>query len=426
MQAVEWELEDQHSYDRLMVALEASQGKLDLLIAVCDDLNLQETVIQTYIAELQQQGIAHYRVFIQRQDPRLRYTLQQLVQQQPELQQEGSGVVTVQGLNDLLGVRLGAATSEQERLLGYLQWTREALREFNFPVVIWVNSALLAQLAEKAPDFWSWRGGVFWFVGKAGLPEPIESPASHLPKSPAKPLDPELANLLTRIEAMEQQQGRDAPQLAELYEQLGQVYAQRFHSSSNRQFAIQAYRRSIQLQRRLGSKAELAESLKRLGDLYFELQDNVNQAAEAYQEALDLYREVGDRIGEANTLQAISDVLQFLKRSNEALSNYEQAIGLYREVGDRIGEANVLQEFGKLQEDRSAGLDYLQQAQTIYQQTGDQYSQSRNLLFMADCYVQLQQTDAAIEALQQAAELASRIGFEPLQQYALNKIAELQ
>jgi hypothetical protein len=276
MQAVEWELEDQHSYDRLMVALEASQGKLDLLIAVCDDSNLQETVIQTYIAELQQQDIAHYRVFVQRRDPSLRYTLQQLVQQQPELQQQGSGVVTVQGLNDLLGVRLGAATSEQERLLGYLQWTREALREFNVPVVIWVNSALLDQLAEKSPDFWSWRGGVFWFMGKVGLPEPTELPGLDLPKPPAKPLDPELANLLTRIEQIEQQQGRNAPRLAELYEQLGQVYAQRFHSGSNRQFAIQAYRRSIQLQRRLGSKAKLAESLTRLGDLYFELKDNVN------------------------------------------------------------------------------------------------------------------------------------------------------
>jgi tetratricopeptide (TPR) repeat protein len=95
-------------------------------------------------------------------------------------------------------------------------------------------------------------------------------------------------------------------------------------------------------------------------------------------------------------------------------------------VGARLGEANTLQAIGKLQEDWPAGLDYLQQAQVIYQQIGDQYSQSLNLLFMADCHVQLQQTDAAIEALQQAAELASRIGYEPFQQDALNKIAELQ
>ena len=168
-----------------------------------------------------------------------------------------------------------------------------------------------------------------------------------------------------------------------------------------------------------------ANTLIAIGDV-LQFLDRRTEALTNYEQAIGIYREVGDRLGEANTLKAIGDVLQFLDRRTEALTNYEQAIGIYREVGDRLGEANVLQALGKLQEDPQAGLGYLQQAQDIYEQIGDQYSQSRNLLFVSDCYLQLQNTDAAIEVLQQSATLASAINFEPLQQYALDRITTLQ
>jgi hypothetical protein len=64
--------------------------------------------------------------------------------------------------------------------------------------------------------------------------------------------------------------------------------------------------------------------------------------------------------------------------------------------------------------------------QSIDEQIGDKYSQSRNLLFIADCQVQLQKTDAAIATLQHSAAIARDIGYEPLQQFALDRIAELQ
>jgi tetratricopeptide (TPR) repeat protein len=428
MQTVDREADNQHSYERLMVSLEASQGKLDLLIAVCDDPNLQEAITQQYATELQHQGITHHRVFVRRQDASLRYALEQLVQEKPELQHESSGVVTVQGLGDLLAFRLGAETSEQERLLGYLQWTREALREFSFPVVIWVSRALLVQLAEKAPDFWSWRGGVFWFTGETDALQLVESVASAPQKvALAKAIEPDLAALLQWIEQLEQQQGRDAPQLASLYERLGQVYAQRGDSGTHRQFAIQAYRRAIQLQRKQASKAELAESLEQLGNLYFELKDNVKQALEAYEEAIGIYREVGDRLGEANTLKAIGDVLQFLKRSTEALQNYEQAIGIYREVGDRLGEANTLQAMGVVHNKPDEGLKYCRNALDIYRQIGDVYSQSRNLIYFTPRVLwQLKQYAEIESCLLNGIKLAQEISYLPFVEDAEAMLVSIQ
>ncbi|WP_233153765.1 tetratricopeptide repeat protein [Scytonema sp. HK-05] len=150
------------------------------------------------------------------------------------------------------------------------------------------------------------------------------------------------------------------------------------------------------------------------------------EALERYEQALAFYRDIGARLGEANTLQAIGDVLQFLGRSPEALERYEQALAFYRETGSRLGEANVLQEFGKLQDDPVQGLEYLQQAQNLYLEIGDIYSQSRNLLyFIADTQLNMGQRDAAVDSLHQAAELATAINYEPFLEYAQSKIAEI-
>ena len=91
-----------------------------------------------------------------------------------------------------------------------------------------------------------------------------------------------------------------------------------------------------------------------------------------------------------------------------------------------MGEANVLQQFGKLQDDPVQGLEYLQQAQNLYLEIGDIYSQSRNLLyFIADTQLNMGQRDAGVDSLHQATELATSINHEPFIKYAQDKIAEI-
>ncbi len=106
-------------------------------------------------------------------------------------------------------------------------------------------------------------------------------------------------------------------------------------------------------------------------------------------------------------------MLQFLNRRDEALSRYEQALSFYRQIGDRLGEANVLQELGKLEDDPQQGLGFLQQAQNLYQQIGDIYSQSRNLIyFLADLQLQMGDKAAAINSLILGEELAAKINYQ--------------
>ena len=168
-----------------------------------------------------------------------------------------------------------------------------------------------------------------------------------------------------------------------------------------------------------------AYALEKLGDVLQFLKRS-EAALEKYETAIGIYRQVGDRLGEANTLKAIGDVQQFLDRREEALSNYETAIDIYRQVGARLGEANVMQELGKLQDDPKRAISWLRQAQDIYVQIGDVYSQSRNLLFIALGHQEADNTTAALDSLQQSLVLARQINFEPFIGYAETQIDKLQ
>jgi tetratricopeptide (TPR) repeat protein len=175
--------------------------------------------------------------------------------------------------------------------------------------------------------------------------------------------------------------------------------------------------------RKLAKRALLQEAYLPEG-WTFQLQPLVRNFLQ--EQLLDFHRNNNNPLGEANTLIAIGDVLQFLDRRDEALHHYEEAIAIYRQVGARLGEANTLHEVGKLQQNPTETLNYLEQAQDIYVLIGDKYSQSRNLLYIADSQVSLKQKEAALLSLQKSADLATEINFLPLQNYAIDKINEIQ
>jgi hypothetical protein len=79
----------------------------------------------------------------------------------PIAQRVHSGIVL--GADELLGLRLNQDKSALEKFFFSLQWTRESLRGFPLPLVLWLTPWIAAALANQAPDFWSWRGGVFEF-----------------------------------------------------------------------------------------------------------------------------------------------------------------------------------------------------------------------------------------------------------------------
>ena len=292
------------AYDELVVSIEASEGTLSLLLAVCDDSRLRDELISRYEAELAP-AIRNDRLPIMRGEPSLTQTIRSHVQNDEYLRNGGRAVVTITGAEQLFFLKLGEERSEQEIFFGYLQWTREALREFHFPIVLWVTNQLLGQIARHAPDFWSWRKGVFRFTSrKSGAVrsseiEAIRPALDELNLSPDDdhllPLE-DLKALITQTEA---QQPKD-PLLATLYSQMGYIYFNRLargeaqeHQTEVAQ-AVDYFRKAADLQTELGQELDLAKSLDRLATLYQFQQGRYDAAEPLFRQALDIRKRLLD------------------------------------------------------------------------------------------------------------------------------------
>ncbi|MBE9004642.1 tetratricopeptide repeat-containing protein [Fortiea sp. LEGE XX443] len=338
--------ENRDVYDDLIVSIEAKAHRLNLLIAVCDDASFRDEIIAQYEAELQPE-ICCYRVTLARGEPSLTAAVAQLVEREKYLQQHNPAVITVTGAEQLYFLKMGNERSEQQVFFGYLQWTREALRAFPFAIVLWVTNQILVDLMKKAPDFWSWRNGVFRFVSRrkntiSGRElEPIRFAFSG---NEISNLDDDndyllpIEDLQRFIQDAEQRDVKDAA-LATLYFSLGNIYRKRLERGEfqdykkEQELGIKYLSKAVELQQQLGLEKDLALSLNNLALLY-QLQGRYSEAEPLYIQSLGLWRKL---LGEehpdiATSLNNLALLYELQGRYYEAEPLYIEALAMSRKL----------------------------------------------------------------------------------------------
>ena len=333
--------QNQDNYENLLVSIEAGKDILNLLIAVCDDSDCRDRLISDYEAELEP-DIRHYRVELARGEPSLRSAIANLVEQEAYLQQRGKAVITVTGVERLRFFKqFGESRSEQEVFFGYLQWTREALREFPFSIVLWVTRQIEILISNESPDFWGWRKGVFRFDTKktAAVPktefEPFRSLVAEGDREPPSliPLE-DLQDLIARTE---QKKGLEDPSLASLYASMGKIYNRRIESGECENFqdeyelAIDYFQKAIALQQELDVELELSSSLSYLAGLYSS-QGRYSEAEPLYLQALEIGRRSlsEDPADLASHLNNLAGLYRSQGRYSEAEPLFLQALEIDR------------------------------------------------------------------------------------------------
>jgi N-acetylglucosaminyldiphosphoundecaprenol N-acetyl-beta-D-mannosaminyltransferase len=329
---IELNEKDEKAYDDLMVSVEASSGVLSLLFAVCDDAQLREQVIQRYETELQPQ-IRSYQIELSPQDPSVRLAIAHVVEINPSLQAGEKAVLTVKGAEKLSRFSVDGEPSEQDRFLGYLQWTREGFRAFPLPIILWLPHQLYTKLSQKAPDFWSWRKDVFYFgpqnQGLVTESTFVESKAEAEPfhlkgiyDANAMPLE-DLQDLIQRKEKQLGNSQGDSL-LATLYEQMGRIYAGKIETDEKLDYeeipshnpdlskAIESFRRAIAIQESLNLNLEVASNMTWLGYLYA-AKDDFKKSEEFYKRALNLRQMYSD--SGSPSIKDIQNNLEQLYRS---------------------------------------------------------------------------------------------------------------
>jgi tetratricopeptide (TPR) repeat protein len=450
---------NESAYEELVTVIEASKETLALLIAVCDHPKLRESVIQQYEQDLKPE-FQSYRLQLAKQEPSLRAALAKWSEQH---QPVPSAVLTVTGAEDLLWFKPkedDKARTEVEKFFGYLQWGREGLREFACPIVLWVPQRILKELSLKAPDFWSWRKGVFRFTSEQ-LTEPSALAHDRLISVSAPETDSfllPLEDLQELIAATEQQQGADAPLLSTLYSRLAQVYQSRVERGEaknlqeERDLAVEYYQKAIALQTKLKQDAALAQTLLNLGFFYYSqanywgaispsqqslqlFQKNgdlmgkassVNnlgvayyslgqyqQAFEFFEQALAIFHEVGDRNGEAGSLGNLGNIYRSLGQYQQAVEFYEQSLIILKEIGDRNGEAIFLQNLGivyRLLGQYSLALEFYNQSLVLKRELGDRNGEANSLGSLGNVYRSLGKYQQALEFYEQCLIICHEIG----------------
>jgi len=413
--------QNEETYDQLISLIENSQGRLAPIIVACDDSHLRQQIVMRYEAEARQAKICSYRIVLG-QEPSLRAGLVALKQQETPLQQGSTAVFTVTGAELLLRVKLNSQDeqSELDKFFGYLQWTREGLREFPYPIVLWVTERIFLEMRQRAPDFWSWRKATLRFVNESPQapsisiatnqlqPSPNNSEAEFLPPLPE--LQAEIAELTTK--------DPDSPGLAPLYDRLGQVYAQRISQGvaqnleQEREQAIAAFQQAITRYHGQNNPAAEMWTLIHLGS-FFESQSRYPEATAFYEKSLEIARAIADRYSEAASLGELGNTYRSLGQYQRAIDVQQQSLKIKREIGDRQGEANSLGNLGIAYHflgQYQRAIDVQQQSLKIKREIGDRQGEANSLGNLGIGYHSLGQYQRAIDLEQQSLEIKREIG----------------
>ncbi|MBW4526887.1 MAG: tetratricopeptide repeat protein [Phormidium tanganyikae FI6-MK23] len=407
--------ENEATYDSLISLIENTQDRLSLIVVACDDLRLRQRVVERYEAEARSAKIRSSRVMLGT-EPSLRSGLAKL-----NLQSGDRAVVTVTGAEWLLRVKMREeeAQSDLDKFFGYLQWTREGLREFHYPIVLWVTHRILREMSRKAPDFWSWRKAVLRFASEEVEEVPVRDDTirQQFQTQPDQEFLPPLEELLSEIEQLESTSPESA-NLATLYDKLGQVYANRIANGEaknleqERQRSINAFQNAIHRYETLNNQSDLVGVFVRFGNFLCG-QSCYEDAIAAYQQSLTIAREIGDRRGEANSLRSLGDAYSSLGQYQRAIDFHQQSLEIKREIGDRNGEGGSLCNLGSaynLLGQYQRAIEYYQQALVVQREVGNRDFESNSLVGLGSAYNSLGQYQRAIDFHQQSLEIKREIG----------------
>ncbi|MEL6262279.1 MAG: tetratricopeptide repeat protein [Cyanobacteria bacterium J06631_12] len=406
--------QNQHQLSKLLVAVEANVQRLGLFLCVCDEPTLQARLIARYEAALRERNIVPLQVHLDVQQPSLKAVLETISAEQSVLRAGEPAMVTVLSTEELIDVSLDEEKSSRAQFFFSLQWTRESLRAFKFPVVLWMPDAMLTKLVKEAPDFWSWRRGVFEFAVEPtavvkGVP-PL-SAVTAAEKTERSYADVESAfsieELQLQISQLEQN-NKESPLLITLYGSLGKAYAQEYSYEE----ALALYQKALDLAKKKNNLVGQVSVLKHFGDSLYNI-GQVRRAQELYKKGLEIAQELEAHKDEADLTRKLGNTYYSRGEFQQAVRYQQWSLEISKKMGDRKGEARALNHLGNAYSSLGQyqrAVESHQQSLEIEKEMGDRKGEAMSFGNLGNAYSSLGQYQRAIELHQQSLEIIGEIG----------------
>ena len=235
-------------------------------------------------------------------------------------------------------------------VLAKLNMTRERFRDLPCPIVIVLPDYALTRLARQAPDFWSWRSGVFEFEVSAEELASImqrESPLSDRDLRSRSP-DSIREHLEVLQEILSEYEARGGFH-SEKLNLLNQIAADLVQLSDFEKARIYA-EKSVEAARRAGDLAAEAEALNILAVALADL-GHYEEALQLARQAVARFRSLAQKESASSqealaaSLSNLGTILGSLRQLDEALEALQEAVMIrrrwWRRPSSRIGTSRI-------------------------------------------------------------------------------------
>ncbi|NKB67796.1 MAG: tetratricopeptide repeat protein [Candidatus Latescibacteria bacterium] len=255
------------------------------------------------------------------------------------------------------------------QVAGIVNLQREAFGQVPHASIFWVREYGLREMAEKAPDFWAWRSGVFDVrdeVVESGRLQALVG--ESLLGANRGELERKVSLYKGLLEEHSQKE-KDGRFLAELWLRLANV---QFNLGRLGEAETSA-REGLEQSRKIGDKRMESSALNELGSSHLP-QGDFKSALKYLEASLSISQKVGDRRSGGGALANISRIYQGLGDWSKALECLNESLSVFREVGDRRSEGTISNNIGQIYLDRgnwSKALEYLEESLVILREVGD-------------------------------------------------------
>jgi tetratricopeptide (TPR) repeat protein/DNA-binding SARP family transcriptional activator len=190
--------------------------------------------------------------------------------------------------------------------------------------------------------------------------------------------------------------------------------------------ALEAHMESLRTTRAIGDREGESVSLNCIGQVYEELGD-MTRVLECYTASLDISNAIGFRQGQAYSLGHLGRFHEHLGDIPRALMYYLRSLRMSEATGDRYHESaglvSVGQAYGALG-DLASAETYLRRALEIGREMGDPLGQASSLHVLGRLLVRDRHDRCGLELLEQALELADRVGNRDAMRSVLLTLAD--